>query len=149
MVLATLAFLEDATDREGFPDKELVSLNLSSWNKKKIKNLRVISTGKVATQVWVFFLKYIFALGNDKGFSVLNPLFIRPNGFPWLLSIQLMQRDSESLGREKEWGGGTWIISTHSLPYHYSKCIFIFETDMTPRTAFLGCHKHTQMHNIC
>lgn len=69
MVLATLAFLEDATDREGFPDKELVSLNFSSWNKKKKKkNLRVISTGKVATQVWVFFFKYIFALGNAKDF---------------------------------------------------------------------------------
>lgn len=60
-----------------------------------------------------------------------------------------MQRDSESLGREKEWDGGTQIISPYSLPYHYSKHISIFDTDMTQRTAFLGCYKPTQVHNIC
>lgn len=60
-----------------------------------------------------------------------------------------MQSDSESLGREKEWGSGTQIMCPYSLSYHYSKHIFIFETDMTPRTAFLGCYKPTQMHNIC
>lgn len=42
MVLATSAFLEDATDREGFPDNERVSQNLSSCKKT---NLRVTSTG--------------------------------------------------------------------------------------------------------
>lgn len=30
MVLATSAFLEDVTDRERFPDNELISQNLSS-----------------------------------------------------------------------------------------------------------------------
>lgn len=53
---------------------------------------------------------YGFALGNDKVFSVLNRLFVSPNGFPWLLPIQLLQCDSVSLSKE-EWLGGTWLFS--------------------------------------
>lgn len=52
MVLATSAFVEDATDREEFPDNELVSQNLSSCKKM---NLRVTLTGKAATQFRGFF----------------------------------------------------------------------------------------------
>lgn len=148
MALAISAFPEEATNGEEFPDTYLVSQNFSSCNKL---NLRAASTGQAATQIFFFFFfsPHRFILGNDKLLSVLNPLFISPNGFPCFLSIQPMQYDSESLGKEKERGGGTQIISPYPLPYRYSKHTFIFDADVTPRTVFLGCYKTTPMHNIC
>lgn len=105
MVLPTLAFLEDVTDREGFPDNELVSQNLGFCKKMNLTVTYCI-LARLQHRFWVcfFFFSYRFALGNDKVFSVLNILFVSPNGCPWLLPIQLMQCDSELLGKEKELG---------------------------------------------
>lgn len=96
-----------------------------------------------------FFLPYRLTLGNGNLLSVLNPLFISSNGFPWLLTIQPMQHDSDSLGREQEWGGGTRIIPLSPLPYRNSKHTSIFDTGVTPRIVFFGCYKTTHMHNSC
>lgn len=69
MVLDTLTFLEDATDREGFPDKELVSQNLSSW-KKKPQNLKSYYFNWLGwnTGLVIFFFNIDLLLGMTKYF---------------------------------------------------------------------------------